>query len=76
MKRTDLLSKLAEALQESSVTICESTRLASLVMWDSMKQLEVVTILDSALGVQAPMGALAHCRTVGDLVSIASHKLN
>ncbi len=76
MKRTDLLSQLAEALQDSTVSICESTRLASLAMWDSMKQLEVVTILDSALGIQAPMGALAQCRTVGDLVAIAGHKLN
>lgn len=76
MTRSDLLTKLVEALQDSSGIISENTRLSSLRMWDSMKQLEVVTILDAALGIQAPMGALARCDTVGDLMAIASAKLN
>ena len=64
MKRTDLLSRLAETLQAPPVSFSESTRLSSLSMWDSMGQLEVACLLVSRVV------------TVGDLLEFARHKLN
>ncbi len=76
MKRTDLLSRLAEALQAPAVSFSESTRLSSLTMWDSMGQLEVACLLDSAFGLQLPAGTFSRVDTVGDLLEFARHKLN
>jgi acyl carrier protein len=76
MKRNDLLSRLAETLQAPAVSFSESTRLASLAMWDSMGQLEVACLLDSAIGVRIPAGTFAKADTVGDLLEFAKHKLN
>ena len=76
MKRTDLLSRLAETLQAPPVSFTESTRLSSLSMWDSMGQLEVACLLDSTVGLQLPPGTFAKADTVGDLLEFARHKLN
>jgi len=76
MKRSDFLSRLAEALHAPAVSFSESTRLASLSMWDSMGQLEVACLLDSAVGVRLPAGTFARVNTVGDLLEFARHKLN
>ena len=76
MKTTDLLSRLAETLRTPAVSFSESTRLSSLAMWDSMGQLEVACLLDSAIGVQLPAGSFARVNTVGDLIEIVRHKLN
>ena len=76
MKRTDLLSRLAETLQAPPVSFSESTRLSSLSMWDSMGQLEVACLLDSAFGLQLPVGTFSRVVTVGDLLEFARHKLN
>ena len=76
MKRSDFLSRLAEALHAPAVSFSESTRLSSLSMWDSMGQLEVACILDSAFGLQLPAGTFARVNTVGDILEFARHKLN
>lgn len=76
MKRHDLLSRLAETLQAPPVSFTEATRLSSLAMWDSMGQLEVACLLDSAIGLQLPAGTFSRLDTVGDLLDFARHKLN
>ena len=76
MKRTDLLSRLAEALHAPVLSFSEATRLSSLARWDSMGQLEIACLLDSAVGVQLPAGSFARVNTVGELMEFVRHKLN
>lgn len=75
MRRTELLSRLAEALQASVPSFSEATRLSSIPSWDSMGQLEVACVLDAAVGVQLPAGSFARVTTVGELLDSVQEKL-
>ena len=70
MIREELVKKLADVLSEDPSSVSEETELESLSDWDSMGQMEVISILDS-IQVSAKQGALEECRVIGDIVALA-----
>jgi hypothetical protein len=67
LEREELVKKLAELLDDAPETVNEDTALESLSDWDSMGQIEVISMLDS-IQVSLKLITLEECQTIGDLL--------
>ena len=67
LEREELVKKLAELLADAPETVNEDTALESLCDWDSMGQIEVISMLDS-IQVSLKLITLEECQTIGDLL--------
>ena len=43
--------------------------------WDSMGRMQVLTLIDTDVGVPVPFNWLAECRTVGQILTLVEPKL-
>jgi acyl carrier protein len=43
--------------------------------WDSMGKMQVLTLIDTDVGVPVPLDWLAECRTVGQILTLVEEKL-
>ncbi|MCH1507212.1 hypothetical protein OAN94_08195 [Verrucomicrobiales bacterium] len=67
LEREELVKKLAELLADAPETVNEDPALESLSDWDSMGQIEVISMLDS-IQVSLKLITLEECQTIGDLL--------
>lgn len=75
MTRTEFLEELALGLNEDPEDVTPEAELESLAGWDSTGMLGVIAMLDGDLGVTIDVDRLRSCRTVQDLMDLASDKL-
>ncbi len=71
MNREELVKQLAEVLSDNPAAVTETTTLEDLSDWDSMGQMEVVSILDQ-INVNLESGALEKCKTVADILQFTN----
>jgi len=76
MTKAEFIEELAIILNEDPENVKPETEVESLAGWDSTGLLGVIALLDGDLGVSVDVDGLRDCRTVGDLVDLASVKLD
>lgn len=75
MTKSEFIEKLAVELGVTCDQLGDPVLLSSLAAWDSMGRIAVLAFFDSEMGVELEPGALTKCRTVGDLVGLASSRI-
>jgi acyl carrier protein len=75
MKTSEFLGQLGEALMTKQ-PLTPATELGGLPGWDSIGQVEVLSLIDESLGATLPAGSLKKCLTVGDLLALVNSHLS
>ena len=75
MTKNEFLEELSFLLNESPDVLADDTELDSLEGWDSTCLLGVIALMDGELGIELDIDAFRECKTIGDMVKMASEKL-
>jgi acyl carrier protein len=76
MTTSEFLNEIDTIIQAAPGSTSLGDRLESLPGWDSMAIIIFIAMADEKLGISLPVGALASCKTVGDLAKQCEGKVS
>lgn len=75
MNRQVFLAHLAEILVAEPQELQYDARLDRFKGWDSMGKLQVLSLIDTDVGIPVPLNWLAECHTIGQILALVEQKI-